>query len=779
MSFQRHVGVLLGILLTLGSAGLAYAQVTTGTILGTVQDPTGAPVPNAKITVTETSKNTTLAYETDGTGSYNAPFLIPGTYSVTVENAGFKKQVRPNITLRIDDKLRVDFNLQVGDVAESVTISDSVSLLKSDSAELGTVITETPVRELPLNGRNFAQLVYLSPGVTPGQSGENLSGASTFNPRGASNFNALGHQANANAWLLDGIDNNEWTFNTVIITPTIESVREFKVLTGAYSAEFGRGAGVVSVSTKSGSNDFHGNVFWFLRNASLDARPYFLAPSAKKPPFRRNQMGLAASGPLWIPKAYNGRSRTFWFFDYAGNRETRGTPYVNTVPDAQQRVGNFSQYTNTSGVLIPIYNPLTTRRNPNFNAGLPESATNPQFLRDPFAGNIIPGGVINPVGRNVASIYPLPNAAGNFNNYNSVVNRVVNDNAWTGRLDHNFGMKNSAFFRYNYNTFSLDAPQGQANCCLPTPADAASRFELGPFVAGIQNTRLTTYGAAFTDTHAFQPNLLNEFRLGFGVTNPSTFQSDFGKRSAQSLGIGGINVSEFTTGIPNINLTNYTGLSGGPAFLPVNPKQTNYQLDENIFWTAGRHTVKFGYHVVKRLPSPFTNTDTRGTLNFNNNFTNDVTQPSRQAGTGIATLLMGYTTGASRGFLLEPYYLTVWDHGTFIQDDIKVSKRLTLNVGIRWDVFTPEVEERNRITNFDYTNLRLVYAGEGGTTRQAGRRTHYGNFGPRVGMAWDFLGDGKTVLRAGYGLSYFPVQASASNIIGQQVPYTISQNVQP
>ena len=253
------------------------------------------------------------------------------------------------------------------------------------------MIEERAVRELPLNGRNFATLVYLAPGVTAGQVGENLSGASTFNPRGASNFNALGSQANTNAWLVDGIDNNEFTFNTVIVQPTVESVREFKVLTGTFSAEFGRGAGVVSVSTKSGSNEWHGTAFEYLRNEKFDAKNFFALPTAKKAPLDRHQFGGALSGPIV-------KNKTFFFVDYAGIKEDRGQVFVNTVPTEAARRGDFSNYRDRNGNLIPIYDPLTTRPNPNGSG----------VIRDPFPGNVIPADRLDQVGLNVASIYPLP-----------------------------------------------------------------------------------------------------------------------------------------------------------------------------------------------------------------------------------------------------------------------------------------------------------------------------------------------------------------------------------
>jgi hypothetical protein len=770
-------------LLVITLAASAAAQVTTGTLVGTVRDPNGI-VPGANVTVREVNKNTADTFVTDETGSYTAPFLSPGTYVVEVNVQGFKKWVREGVVLQVNQRARVDVTLEVGGIEETTTVVAEAPLLRTDSSEVGTVIEERAIKELPLNGRNFATLVYLTPGITPGQANENLSGASTFNPRGASNFNALGHQANANAWLIDGIDNNEYTFNTVIIAPSVEQVREFKVLSGVFSAEFGRGAGVVSVATKSGSNTFHGTVFEYVRNDAFDARNFFVrkVPQADgslvkdpKPPLDRHQFGGAVGGPFVIPGLYNGQSRTFFFADYAGLSEKRGQVFVNTVPTARTRVGDFSDFRTAAGGLIPIFDPLTTRVNPAFDPGRPVSAANPQFLRDPFPGNVIPQGRINGVGRNVASIYPLPNGEGNFNNYTSTVNREVTDNVFSGRVDHQASDKDSFFVRFNWGKFKLDAPQGQAACCLPTPAEAASRFDLGPFVAGIQNTRLTTHGAAFNYSKVISSTLVNELRAGYAKTVPFTFQSDFGINAAESLGIRGINVTEFTSGLPNINIPDLTGISGGPAFLPVNPKQFHWQLENALVWLKGHHQLKFGYRLVDRYPSPFTNTDTRGSINFGRNYTNDPVTNS--GGSGIASLLTGYINSAARGFLLEPYTLRTQEHGLFIQDDFKVSSRFTVNAGLRYEIFGAESEEDDKIVNFDPVGLRLIYAGEDGATATVNKKTRYGNFAPRLGLTYDLLGDQTTILRTGFGITYYPEQPSASNMIGQQVPYTISQNV--
>src|SRR5689334_6131698 len=300
---MRRFRLLAWLMAAMLSAATVSAQVTTGSIVGTVSDDQGQVVPGATVAIREVGKQTVTSVVSDSEGAYTAPFLNPGTYEVSVELSGFKKYVRQGIVVQVNDRTRIDAKLEVGQLTEVTTVIAAAPLVKTESSEVGTVIEEKAIRELPLNGRNFATLVYLVPGITPGQQGENLSGASTFNPRGASNFNALGQQANTNGWLIDGIDNNEYTFDTVIVTPSVESVREFKVLNGVFSAEFGRGAGVVSVSTKSGTNEWHGTAFDFIRNDVFDAHNYFAVrrradgSEAPKPPLRRHQFGGAIGGP--------------------------------------------------------------------------------------------------------------------------------------------------------------------------------------------------------------------------------------------------------------------------------------------------------------------------------------------------------------------------------------------------------------------------------------------------------------------------------------------------
>jgi hypothetical protein len=778
---SRRLRVLLSVSLALLClCAAATAQVTTGSILGTVHDSTGAVIPGATVTITDSGKGTSSIKKTDDNGNYDVEFLIPGTYTISVEMKGFKHSVSNNIALDIDQKAQVNFSLELGEASETVEVNSTPPLIRLGSAELGEVVGKTQVQQLPLNGRNFAQLVYLVPGVTSGQPGENLSGSSSFNPRAATDFNALGSQANMNAYLVDGIVDDEYTFNTIMVQPSVESIAEFKVLTGSYSAEYGGGAGVVSISTRSGSNKLHGELFEYLRNSAVDARNYFAAVGSgvQKPAYRRSQFGGAVGGAII-------KDKLFFFADYFGQRSLKGITNLNSVPTMAERNGDFSDYTSTNGTLIPIYDPLTTT-----------VTSSGAFVRNQFMGcngnqpNVICSNRLNQVGLNVASIYPLPQTSGSFNNFVSTANQIVDDNGGNGRLDFHPNDKDSAFVRFSYENFQQNAPNpltgGQGTCCLSTPSFAASKFDLGPYVAGTQITSLIAQGMSINETHLFKPDVFNEFRVGYSRVNPFTEQSDFGHNSSTSLGIQGLNISPYTTGLPNFTIgsscgAEFTCLQGGTAFLPANPRQTDIQGEDTLSITKGLHQLKFGFRYVRTLASPFTNTTTRGGLTFGDNYTDSgsvgITGPTSSpiGGAGLASILLGFPNAGSRNFLQVPNYITNVQYAGFFQDDWKVTPRLTLNLGIRYEVFTPDIEKDNKLANFDFSTLSFVYAGVNGVNRSAGVQTRYGDFGPRIGLAYDLTGRGTTVVRAGFGIAYLPQPFSASDELGQNPPYTISQ----
>jgi len=740
----------------------AYAVLaqTSGTIVGNVRDASGAQIEGATVIVTNIDRGTSQTAISGTDGDYVVPFLPAGSYRVSVTKQGFQRQDSPPAQVDVDQRARFDFALGVGSVMQTVEVSSGAPLIESETAELGTVINKSSVQSLPLNGRNFAQLVYLVPGVTTGQQGENLSGSSTINPRAASNFNALGAQANSSGWLVDGIMNNEFTYNTVIIQPSVESIQEFKVLTGTYSAEYGRGSGIVTTQTRSGTNAFHGEAFEFLRNAYLDARSYFNTKPLPKPPYNRNQFGAAIGGPIW-------RNKTFFFMDYYGETQIQGSTFKTTVPTALERTGNFSELGTT------IYNPYST----TVSAGGAVSRT-------PFAGNIIPKSMLNPVGMTVANIYPLPNGAGLVGNRIDTLKSNLGDNGGNVRIDNRFSDKDSIFGRYSYERFSQFATNGQGGCCLQTPPGLQQQYSLGSYISGGQNTLLHTQGLALNETHVFTPSIVNQFIAGYAHINPFTTQSDYGLNGATGLGFGGINVSQSTSGIPTINIggagggTSYTAINDGPAFLPVNTRQTNYQLEDSVSWTKGPHSVKFGYRIVEIKAGMFESKTTRGSLNFQLNLTNN---GAGVGGSGLASLEMGLlangnNAAASRAYQVAIPYLTSFEHGAYVQDDWKVSQRLSLNLGLRWDLFTPYTEKTDRLSNFDLTSLTLTYAGVNGVSRAVGLQTRYRNFGPRLGFAYDLTGNGNTMLRGGFAISYFPLQPGGSLMYPINLPWAINQN---
>ena len=765
----------VGALLLTLSAYTAFAQ-TSGTIVGNVRDASGAQIPGATITVTDVERGTSQTAISGTDGNYVVPFLPAGNYRVSIEKQGFQRQDSAPTQVDVDQRARLDFALGVGSLTQTVEVTSGAPLIEADSAELGTVINKTSVQSLPLNGRNFAQLVYLVPGVTTGQQGENLSGNSTINPRAASNFNALGAQANSSGWLVDGIMNNEFTYNTVIIQPSVESIQEFKVLTGTYSAEYGRGSGIVTTQTRSGTNAFHGEAFEFLRNAYLDARSWNNRVPLAKPPYNRNQFGAAIGGPLR-------KNKTFFFVDYYGETQIQGSTFVTTVPTALERTGNFSELCSqfmSNGVCavgsgVQIYNPYST------------VTTSVGTTRTPFTGNIIPASLLNSVGMTVTSIYPLPNITGGLlnNNHTDVLKSNLGDNGGNIRIDNRFSDKDSIFGRYSYERFTQFATNGQGGCCLQTPAGLQQQYNLGAYISGGQTTLLHTNGLALNETHVFTPAIVNQFIAGYAHINPLTTQSDYGLNGATGLGLGGINLNSATSGIPTINIGgagnggSYTAINDGPAFLPVNTRQTNYQLEDSVSWTKGPHSIKLGYRIVEIKAGMFESKTTRGSLNFQLNLTNNPSDGT--GGSGLASLEMGLlangtAAAASRAYQVQIPYLTSFEHGAYVQDDWKVTQRLSLNLGLRWDLFTPYTEKTNRLSNFDLTSLTLTYAGVNGVSRAVGLQTRYRNFGPRVGFAYDLTGTGETILRGGFAISYFPLQPGGSLMYPINLPWAVNQN---
>ena len=393
------------VLLLLGC--LLHAQQDTGMITGRVMDATGSAIPSASVLLVNTGTNLRTSVLTNSDGLFVAAPLRIGIYSVTVEAKGFKKTVRDNITLRVQDRLPLDFQLEVGDVTESVQVVAEAPILQSETSSLGQVITVKPVSELPLNGRNFIQLIALTPGAYIPQRNNSLYQDFLIGING--------NRIQNNNFLLDGINNNTTDNNQAPVLPSPDAIAEFKVQSNLLPAEFGRAlGGAINISLRSGTNGFHGTVFHFLRNANLDANNFFNA-GRDKPPFQQNQFGGALGGPVYLPKLYNGRNRTFWFANYQGTRIRKGLTRLFTVPTAGMRAGDFTG-------LATIYDPDTTSNG----------------TRQPFADNKVPSNRFDPVMQRYLPLFPLPNRPGLANNY--ILNPKYSDNNDQGdiKIDHNF-----------------------------------------------------------------------------------------------------------------------------------------------------------------------------------------------------------------------------------------------------------------------------------------------------------------------------------------------------
>ncbi len=401
-----------------------FAQVDTGSIVGTLHDPSGAAVPSATVTIVEQATNTSTVVHSDANGEYASPPLHVGTYSVTAEAPGFKAVTRENLTLQVQDRLRIDFNMEVGQISQKVLVSSELPPIQTETSSLGQVLPSRVITELPLNGRDYIQLATLTTGVvntSATNTNGNIGGSSTG---GQNSFVADGARGTLNNFLLDGIDNNSNDNGGVVLRTNVDAIQEFKIQTNSFSAEFGRSGGAaINAVIKSGTNSYHGDVFEFFRNSALDARNYFEDPTAKKASFKQNQFGATIGGPIR-------RDKLFWFGDYQGTVIRNPLTFVSSVPTAAERTGNFSDLGTT------IYDPATY--NP---------ATN---TRMPFLGNIIPPGRISTLAQNIMNLYPLPNQPGKLKN-NYIISPTEQDRIDQGdfRTDYNISETNQLFFRWS------------------------------------------------------------------------------------------------------------------------------------------------------------------------------------------------------------------------------------------------------------------------------------------------------------------------------------------
>jgi len=706
-----------------------WAQTETARLQGVVVDSSGGVVPGATITVTNLATNRVAVIQSnEADGGYSVPALPVGRYKIEVTKTGFKAVSR-EVLLQISQIANIRFTLEPGAVSEVVTVTAAAALVDSASSEVGAIVQGRQVTELPLNGRNFTQLATLIPGVTRGVPDGAPTGAQgnveTFrngNSGGAA-LSVNGLRSQANNFILDGLDNNESMVNSIIFFPPAEAIEEFRVQTSIAPAEFGRaGGGLVSASIKSGTNVIHGSLFEFLRNSTLDARPT-LAP--QRSPFKRNQFGGTLGGPII-------KDKLFIFGDYQGLRQSLPlSSEFLTVPTAEFRQGNFSQLLNPA--LSGLNQPILIR---DLKAG------------QPFAGNLIPASRINPVGMKYLSAYPLPNTNAGKVNGNYVVQRlqVQKFDDFDARTDWNISSKDLIFGRVSF---------GQDNS---TTSSAFSALPAG-FGSGQNFNR--TRGLAIGETHTFRPNLVQELRVGyarvhFGYLNP------FNDRPlAADLGIPNANRTAELGGGASINpgtqLTN-TGDSG-----PNRDAQNTYQAASTTSYIRGLHSFRFGANVIRRQVNIYRNSNAKGQFDFS-----DPTAPN-STGFTQADMLAGFARIYNIGIVSGMLGTRNWDSGYFAQDDWRVFRNLTLNLGVRYDLYTWPSEAHDRQANFDIASGQILLAGKDGNSHSL-VRTDRNNFAPRIGFAYDLRGSGRTVLRGGYGVFYFLDRGGPSNQLAQNPP---------
>jgi carboxypeptidase family protein len=705
----------------------APAQTPTATIGGQVRDASGAAIPGVRVSAKNVETNIEREALTSDNGDYTIPLLNIGSYQVSVEKQGFKKSVQTGVVLQVDQKARLDFTLQVGQVSESVEVTAATSLVQTDSASVGTVIGNKQVVELPLNSREFYGLALTAPRVLPPAQG------STLGFRGG--FNVAGSSEVSNNFTLNGIDNNDTGINGPSFRPSIDAIQEFKLLSGIYSAEYGRNSGgQVVISTKSGTNQFHGTAYEFLRNQALDARNFFLRlkPGEKAPSFKRNLFGSSLGGPIISDK-------TFFFASYEGLRLRQSVTSLATVPTAAMVNGDFS-----------------AMRGPGLDQVLGNADDTGRVL-DPFSRqefarlNVIDSALINPIGQALAKFFPAPTTAtpaGRLpsNNYNFSATRRENYNQISTRLDHALSPKDSLYGTFNY----YDNPAFE-----PSNSLCGSRVLPG---FGC-DSGLTTQLIGIVETHTFTSNLTNEVRLGFNRLRQPRIQEDDAVDFVGQFNIPGTFFGEtpLNGSVPQVSITGYSTI-GGATNLPQDRRDNTYQIVDNVIWTKSAYTLKFGGDIRRFQSNLYFISQGRGIFNFN------ATATAPTSGNSFADLLLGLPTSTQRNPRGPSTYSRTSSFNFYTQDDWKVNSRLTLNLGLRWEMNTPMTEKYNTISSFDSQTGRIRVAGQNGVPDNL-LKYDYNNFAPRIGFAWQPLDNSKTVVRGGAGV-FYNVQPAGNGVLG-------------
>lgn len=716
-------------------ASRVFAQMNTGTILGTVVDASGGAVPGAKITITNTGTQISQTLVTDTSGNYSVPTLIPGNYDVAAEKEGFQKSIRSGITLQIDQKARVDLTLQVGAVTQTVEVSGQAPLVQTSSSEHSEVITSDQITSLPMNDRNFSQLVALNTGAVP-DPGDSVG---PDNPQGMSYMHVNGTDSGANNWIIDGISDNESFFSIITVNPSLDAIQEFKVSTSDYAAEFGRAGGAnVQISIKSGTNAYHGDAFEFVRNSDLDASDFFTNEAhGKIPPFKQNQFGANLGGPLK-------KDRTFFFVDYEGYRSREGQSELEVLPSLLQRQGIFTEPGNPT-----LYNP-----NDVVN-GVPQ----------PFANNTIPLSMQDPAAKNIVPLIPKPNVVAPIGspNFSSTIAVAHTTDGGDARIDHRLSEKDQMFVRYS-----------MLNTILDTPNFMGPVIGGDPFLASLATTR--DQNVAISEIHTFSPQTINEFRFGINRVRTDWTGPDVNLKTSDQVGIPGINDFCGTCGgLVRIGIAGFNTYGHTP-YAPTYRHDTIFQYVDNVTFIRGKHTFKVGADIRRQQADLYQTENPIGEFDFDQRITSDL--GATGTGSGFASFLLGNTTTAGRAALTDYPSNRGFQTYFFGQDDWKVNQKLTLNIGARWEYYSPETDAHKNIANFDLTSGDILL-GCIATSCSGGVKPQWTIIEPRVGLAYS-PDHGKTAIRAGFGESaYSPGWGGQIGTLNDNYPFVTGQALTP
>jgi hypothetical protein len=678
------------------------AQVASAQITGLVRDPDGAVVPGATVTVTDVDRRLSRTTVSSAAGAYAIAGLLPGRYRLSLELTGFRPLTHDDLRLETGETLRLDVELRPGDVRESITVTAPAPHLRSGTASLGTVVSQQQVSGLPLNGRSFVSLVGLAPGVA-------LPPASQL-PR------INGGRPRTNEYLFDGISVLQPEPGQVAFYPIVDAIQELKVESNSPPAEFGRfNGGVVNLTTKAGTNVFHGDTFEFLRHESLNARNFFASGDPVEPAFRRNQFGGVLGGPIQS-------DRTFFFVDYQGLRQRIGRTVISTVPTLLQRQGIFTEAIGGQSPLI--FDPGTTT--PTGAGG---------STRTLFAGNVIPAGRMDPIALALLQRYPLPTSTGPANNYRRTANEIDDQDQVDVRIDRQFAANRDHVFGRLSVVHDRSAPV--------TPLPDGSGVTSGTL--GSQDLRATSFASHYQ--RAVNDFVLNELRFGDTRRAVSRSATRVSGSAGTALGLPGLPAdSQFPDTLPTFQIGGYQQL-GSPANTASDFNTSVTEVADSLTWVAGRHAVKMGFDFRWERLNVVQPSSPAGLFQFTSLFTD---QPG-VAGTGssLASFLLGQVQTFSIDLQRQPIRNRAHVQEYFVQDDWKISGRLTIAPGLRYTLNFPSTEEHDQAAVFNLATQQMEYLGRDGVPRSA-RELHKLNFGPRLGVV-DRVTD-RDVLSAGYGL---------------------------